>query len=222
VNAKRCTKCGETKPPEAFSPRGNRPGGRCSWCKACFAAHARAREVEARGGPPSPAWQHVRFSADVRFWAKVDKNGPVHPALRTRCWVWTASKTRNGYGSFGARAGGERIAHRWSYHAAYGPIPAGVYVLHRCDVRACVNPGHLFLGTHDDNMRDMDAKGRRALGERASGAKLTNAQALEILSRYARGGVSQRALAREYGVHCNTIGQLVRGRRWCEALARTS
>lgn len=96
-----------------------------------------------------------KLSLEEQFWAKVDKDGPVHPTLNTCCWLWTGARSTNGYGTFGTG-----YAHRASYELAYGGITNGLWVLHRCDNRPCVNPAHLFLGTHQDNMRDMKEKGR--------------------------------------------------------------
>ena len=76
------------------------------------------------------------------------------------CWLWQGSKDADGYGrAFHAK----RLAHRVSYEEFIGPIPEGLSALHRCDVRCCVNPEHLFLGTQQDNMKDMYIKGRANL-----------------------------------------------------------
>ena len=91
-----------------------------------------------------------------RFWSKVNKT--------EGCWLWTGGKNY-GYGQFWDGRKPQQ-AHRISWGIHCGPIPDGLWVLHRCDVPSCVNPAHLFLGTHTDNMRDAATKGRLAIGER--------------------------------------------------------
>lgn len=91
-------------------------------------------------------------SASVRFERKWT------PEPNTGCWLWLGGTQKAGYGFF--KYAGEVTAHRSAWRLYRGDIPYGLHVLHRCDVRQCVNPEHLFLGTQSDNMKDMAAKGR--------------------------------------------------------------
>ncbi len=88
------------------------------------------------------------------------------PEPNTGCWLWLGRRDDEGYGRF--KANGVRLAHREFYLHHRGAIPDGHDVLHRCDTPACVNPNHLFTGTHADNMRDMIKKGRASWQKRAS------------------------------------------------------
>jgi hypothetical protein len=93
----------------------------------------------------------------AKFWSRVDI--PNREAL---CWEWTAAKRRFGYGAMNI-AGVQMGAHRIAWELFNGPIPDGLHACHHCDNPSCVNPSHIFLGTHADNMADRKAKGR-ALG----------------------------------------------------------
>ncbi len=96
----------------------------------------------------------LSVSSQKLFWAKVNKSSGA-------CWFWTVALHGSGYGIFGIGKTTYR-AHRISWTLKRGPIPKGLFVLHKCDVRACVNPSHLFLGTNQDNVNDMIRKGRNS------------------------------------------------------------
>jgi hypothetical protein len=131
-----------------------------------------------------------------RFWDKVAIGQP------NECWPWTRAKTRDGYGSFGAYKGISVLAHRAAWEIQNGPIPDGMYVLHRCDNPPCVNPLHLFLGTQADNVADCSKKGRR---NQSRWKKLSPEKRQEIRDLYATGSYSLAALGRKYGVSYQTI-----------------
>jgi len=132
-----------------------------------------------------------------------------------RCWLWTARIHPSGYGTKNWN-GRKDQAHRVSWMINYGAIPDGLWVLHKCDNPTCVNPEHLFLGTRQDNIDDMVAKGRRAdtHGENHPQHKIDSRQVQEIRKRYALGGVTQKALGREYGVNDRQISQIINYRVW--------
>lgn len=95
-----------------------------------------------------------RTPPKVRFLRQLEK-------LDTGCWKWQAYILPSGYGLFTFEIGDRVLTHRASWRIFHGPIPNGLWVLHKCDNRWCVNPEHLWLGTHADNMKDMVQKGRQ-------------------------------------------------------------
>jgi len=153
-----------------------------------------------------------------RFWPKVNKDGPTMPHMDSPCWVWIAHCNVRGYpyGRFSV-SGTLRLAHRvsWELHNN-ALVPSGIDILHKCDNPPCVNPEHLFLGTHTDNMRDMICKNRwqPTKGEANNMAKLTQSQVDEIRIKYATGKTSQNILAREYGVTQAAIWYILHRRNW--------
>lgn len=126
------------------------------------------------------------------------------------CLLWdqVATKPRQ-YGNL-EHDGRMISAHRFSYQTFVGPIPAGMHICHRCDVPACANPEHLFLGTAGDNMADKCAKGRQPKGEQIHAAKLTEAQVIAIRADTRL----PRIIAPEYGVNPQTIREVQKGGDW--------
>ena len=120
----------------------------------CNAHYERFRRT---GDLRSPAIRPRRASLDERLAQFV-----IQPS---GCWEWTGSKNDKGYGRVYADRD-EKRAHRAMWEQAHGPVPDGLWVLHRCDNPPCVNPDHLFLGTPLDNVRDMMAKGRHWMASR--------------------------------------------------------
>lgn len=147
------------------------------------------------------------FTADrlELFWLKVRKAGAGD------CWLWTGSiGSARGYGQITLPGGLSTSAHRVSWMIHNGVIPADMHVLHNCDVRICVNPAHLRLGTNEENMADRDRKGRMPHGERCAAAKLTPDQVREIRASTE----PVKVLAERYGIHSAHVSKVRLGRKW--------
>jgi hypothetical protein len=148
-----------------------------------------------------------------RFWSKVDRSGD--------CWLWQAGCYNTGYGRFCFNKKCQVLAHRFAYTVTCGPIPDGIHVCHHCDVPACVRPDHLFLGTHQDNMNDMIAKGRdrkattetKVRGEQHPIAKLTPDLVRKIRTDH-KLGISVVNLAFHYNVSRKLIYNIVNRTAW--------
>lgn len=150
----------------------------------------------------------------ARFWSKVEKTDT--------CWLWRSSAETKHYGQFSIGRT-PYSAHRFAYELTYGPIPEGLDVCHRCDVRACVNPEHLFLGTALDNSRDMVEKGRSMRGRPGTARpcrgvnhplhKLTEADVKQIRTEQAA-GVGPSEIARRFNVTRTLIVAIVKRRTW--------
>jgi hypothetical protein len=146
---------------------------------------------------------HKRAAMFTRFWSHVNRRSG------SACWQWTGTGNGRGYGTF--PIGSRRImAHRFAWLASRGDIPEGQDVCHRCDNPGCVNPDHLFLGTHRENLLDSVRKGRkRAWGQQ----KLNAEQVIEIRQRCAA-GERQRDVAMTLGIARNTVSQIVTRKTW--------
>lgn len=134
---------------------------------------------------------------------RFDMKTRVNP--KTGCWDWVATQTIGGYGRFSIR-GKPGSAHVASYLIYNGEIPAGLLVRHTCDNAACVNPDHLILGTHADNMQDARSRGRF----NGMNAKLTNEQVLGIFNEPGR----HHFIAAKWGVSTTTVSHIKTGRHW--------
>lgn len=145
---------------------------------------------------------------ECRFWEKVDKNGPIpaHCSELGPCWIWTAANNGS-YGILSVPGSKEKVrAHGYSWELHNGPIPDGLWVLHQCDNRICVRPTHLFLGTHQDNMNDMVAKGRASGGK----APMLQAASEQMLIDYRSGLFTYEQLAEKYAVSTKTVSRHIR------------
>lgn len=210
--------------------RGYRRGCRCEACREAKAADSRAWRAARspkRFKPPKP-WPCAieectkpryrtyrlcamhRYRREVRGTtdAFVNCHAPAHERFERfvvrgpECWSWTGGINNRGYGRLG-----NIYAHRVSYERTFGPIPAGLHVLHRCDNPPCTNPSHLMIGTHADNMADMSRKGRAA-----GRSKLTEAQ-IEEMRRAKAAGESSKAIGLRLGISANYVNQLIAGRK---------
>jgi len=133
-----------------------------------------------------------------RFWRKVEKSDG--------CWLWKGGRLPIGYGKIreGGVHGKHLLAHRVAWVLSHGAIPDGMCVLHRCDVRACVNPAHLFLGTLADNSADMVAKGRQCRGIKNPRNVLSEDDVLSIID-WRADGISANHIAASFGISRATV-----------------
>lgn len=129
------------------------------------------------------------------------------------CIIWTGPLTAYGYGN--AKRGTANGAHRVAYEQAFGPIPAGMHICHKCDVRSCINPDHLFCGTPADNMADKARKGRviPMLGETNGTAKLTTDDVVRIKQMHAA-GASMISIGKLFKVSDTCAYNICHGRSW--------
>lgn len=172
-----------------------------------------------------PCYREGRKAGRIeRFWSNVAKRST------RECWLWKGPMSRTtGYGLVTHRIsvghGESKGAHRYSWEITNGPIPEGLMVCHSCDVKLCVNPAHLFIGTGSDNVQDALKKGIMQVGDRhymkrnpslirkgeqLTQSKLTEKDVRDIRSSSLRSGL----LAKAFGVDRHTIARIRKGRDW--------
>lgn len=168
-------------------------------CKRLCHRHYRETLRRSAGTPAHPT-RGLDLAGRLAFYSEPQENG---------CILWKGALDARGYGHL-AIASVPHGAHRIAYRLNIGEIPSDMFVCHRCDAPACVNPEHLFLGTNADNTADRHRKGRDARGERCGKPKLTAAVIPEI-----RASTTKLVeLSAEYGVSCTVISQIKRRQRW--------
>lgn len=152
-------------------------------------------------------------TTEERFWEKVDIGNP------DQCWLWKGCKKPTGYGLF--RSYGYRSmqnAHRfsWILNNNYQKIPVGIVVMHSCDNRGCVNPNHLFLGTQAENILDMRAKNRDAIGERHGKARLNRTDIL-FIRHWLKRRFNYKFIMDAFGISSSHVYQIKNRKRWASA-----
>lgn len=196
----------------------NSPACTTKECKSCGSVFGRH--------PKDSATQWAKRAFCSIKCANKSKNKPadivdrlmrhVSPVPIAGCWLWTSATDSRGYGqiSMGANMS-PRKAHRVSYEAFVGEIPAGMVVRHRCDTPLCINPNHLEIGTQKDNANDMMVRGRwnRSVMENLRHDRSFDKEtALSIMARV-RDGETMTSIAKEYGVDRSTVSLYINGKR---------
>ena len=149
----------------------------------------------------------MKKSLEERFWSRADKKSS------DECWEWLGSKLRGGYGNLN-QEGHTLQAHRYSYVLHIGDIPKGMLVCHSCDNPGCVNPEHLFLGTHLTNAMDKVSKDRQIKGEGIYNHKIVEADAIRIRELYSQGNLSMRKIAKMFGLCYSETNAVINKRTW--------
>lgn len=142
-------------------------------------------------------------SVEQRFWSNVVGEP------NSGCWLWMGPVDENGYARFRVGARKARM-HRWAFETLVRPLSRSEIVCHKCDVPACVNPSHMFIGSQRDNVEDKVKKGRQSVGRKSPCAKLTEDQVRDIRAS----DETNRALGRKYGVTHGIIGKIKNREDW--------
>lgn len=165
-------------------------------------------DLKRAGVNARPKWR--KTTLEVRFRRMLSER------TESGCILWTGSTCRRGYGivGVGGRKAGVASSHRVAWMLTNGPIPDGLFVCHRCDNPPCVNPDHLFLGTNQDNVDDMVAKGRNRKGVASGNAKLDDEQVREIRRLFGSGECTLAELSERFGVCPMVAWRAAKGKTW--------
>lgn len=149
----------------------------------------------------------TKITASERF------TNMTYPEPNTGCWIWGGACFDNGYGVFRYKYQNLK-AHRFSYQLYNGPIPLGMIVCHRCDNTYCVNPDHLFIGTHKENTADMISKGRKHYpkGELHGAARMSRADVLSI--REMATSNTHKIIAEKFGLSRQYVSEIIARKKW--------
>lgn len=189
---KRCSTCKTTHPLSAFGRNRANPDGLHDRCRASRRTH-----VASRKNVP----YHLTVAERLEFYSMPEPN--------SGCTLWLGPISSTGYGRM-YQAGREIGAHCVAYEFAKGPLPEGMFVCHRCHLLSCVNPDHLYAGTHDDRMANRVARGNHMFGERHGRAKITEAEALFIKEAPGKQG----DIAAKFGISQAGVWAIKAGVNW--------
>lgn len=159
--------------------------------------------------------KYDRGSLEERFWKSVDVR------QEHECWNWLACKDYDGYGVITLKHRPLRT-NRVSWMIHFGEIPEGLCVCHTCDNPCCVNPSHLFLGTHGDNAKDRERKGRRKIkyGDDNPNTKFSSVAIKSVLDQYETGQYTQKKLSEMSGISRSHLCAIIHGRKRPDVGAR--
>lgn len=131
------------------------------------------------------------------------------------CWLWTGDLFGSGYGRLSIGGGKQIRAHRYIYEQKYGVIPEDMCALHKCDVRNCVNPDHLYIGDKKDNMQDCLSRGRHKYitlrGTDSPNSKTSKEDVEEIKRMWATGNYYQREIGEKFGISQVSVSRILLG-----------
>lgn len=164
------------------------------------------------GKKGAPSWNKGKgIPAEQRFWNFVDQSGGPES-----CWIYQGHISKDGYGSFTPSTIPER-AHRFAFQLYYGPLKKGEQVLHNCptgDNKLCVNPWHLWKGSHVDNMEDGKRKKQFHMGAGHHGAKLTESDVMLILWILRDSSFTLKDIAAKFNITTNTVWRIKQKKGW--------